>query len=224
MRLVEMENELKELIEKDVNNPEIYNKIYKLSEYYLNWRKLLTNSTEVEEVATIMAEDLYMKVYKGGYIKSWIGYMRLYCKAAIRVWRKMTSSEIIDVSNDLELAESIVTMSTTYPKSFEDEKIIDEIYFDNIPQVIDTIMQRISRYPKYTKAYMNCKLCILLSINVGRFISYNLDKETRSYARLIYNVILDNILKDFKFNNVKKSDNSLSLLQMYAIENADKDY
>lgn len=224
MRLIDMENELKALIEKDPKSPEVYNKIYKLSEYYLNWRKLLNNSHDVEEVATIMAEDLYMKIYRGGSIGSWIGYIRLYCKAAIRIWRKMTSSEIIDTSNDICLAESIVLMSTSYPKSFEDDRIIDEMYFDNIPQVIDTIMENISRYPKYTKAYMNCKLSILLSINAGRFISYNLDKESLSYTRLIYNVILNNILKEFKMNNVKRADNSLTLLQMYAIGNADKEY
>lgn len=223
MRLVDMENELKALIEKDVKNPDIYNKIYKLSEYYINWRKLLNNNSDVEGVATIMAEDLYMKIYRGGTIESWIGYMRLYCKAAIRMYRKMTSSEIIDTTTDPNLAEGIVLMSTSYPESFEDDIITNKLYFDNIPNIIDNFMENISRYPKYTKEYMNSKLSILLSINAKKFISYNLDDSSLAYTRLLYNIVLNKLLNNFKDNNVKRASNSFSLMQLYTMGNADID-
>ena len=78
MRLITIENNIKQMIIDDINNPDLYNEIYKLSYYYLMRRKLLSTAEYASEVAHIMAEDLYMKILSGDTIHSWLGYISKY--------------------------------------------------------------------------------------------------------------------------------------------------
>ena len=71
MRLIDIESEIKELIEIDIEKPIVYQKIYDLVYFYLKRRHLLCTEQDFEDVAHIGATDMYLKVFNGGEIHSW---------------------------------------------------------------------------------------------------------------------------------------------------------
>lgn len=221
MRLVDIEKQIKVLIEEDVTNPEIYNKIYDLAAYFLRWKKAVPEY-DIDGVASIVAEELYLKVYNGAEIISWIGYLSRFYHAAIRVWRKMNSSELIDATDNYELAQGVIMMSTsgslTDTESYQ--KVFDNLYFDSLPLTIDSVMEA-SRYAEYTKEYMNARLSIVLSLCSNKFISYNLSKSEEMYTRMLYNLAKDRIVENVKDNNADDHFlSSMSLMQLFTLSNA----
>lgn len=221
MRLIDIENQIKSLVEEDVTNPEIYNKIKDLAEYFLRWKHLVSGN-EVEDVAYIIAEELYLKVYNGGTISSWIGYINRFYYAAIRVHRKMNGSEIIDTEDDVELANGIVAMSTSGSDYSSEgyKRILDNMYFESLPDVVDEVMRR-SKYQEFTKEYMNSRFSIILSLCSTKFISYNLDKPDEMYTRMLYTLAKDLIIENVKANSGEdETYSNLSLLQLFTLSNA----
>lgn len=213
MRLIEIENKIKDLIAVDINNPEVYNEIFRLSYLFLMRKRLLSNAEYAEEVAWIMAEDLYMKILSGGQIISWIGYINKYYHGAIRTWRKMCSGEVIDTTGNLDLEEAIIAMSVTDTVNYQN--VLDNMYLESITSVIDYVLSN-SRYIEYTKEYTFAKISVLISLLRGYFVEYNLDEDEINYTRLLYNKIKCSIIKGIKEDSENTIDSGLSLLQLYA--------
>lgn len=226
MRLVDRERKLKELIEKDINSPEVYKAIFDLAFNFLQHKKATLTSDESEEIAYIIAEELYLKIYNGNPIMSWLGYISRSYHAAIRVWRKMNSSQIIDVSDNSDLEEAIVRMSTSSMASNTTsyQRMYDLSYFDSVPAIIKKVMDS-SIYPEYTKSYMNIQLSVVVSIKNGKFCPYNLDEQDINYARMIYNKSKSIISNSVKRLACSMPDTIISGnytdLQLFTISNAE---
>ena len=219
MRLITIENNIKQMIIDDINNPELYNEIYKLSYYYLMRRKLLSTAEYASEVAHIMAEDLYMKILSGDTIHSWLGYISKYYHGAIRTWRKMCASEVIEAEDNVDLQNAIINMSISNGNYNEHyDKILDNIYIESITSIVDFILQN-SRYMEYTDEYLSAKLTILISLIRGRFIKYNLSSAEVNYTRLLYNKVKYTILNNVVNNSHGNEHSNLTLLQLYTISN-----
>jgi len=218
-RLIEIENNIKKLIEEDINNPKVYDEIFNLSHKFLMRKKLLSSAESAEEVAHIMAEDLYMKILSGNPIHSWLGYINKYYHGAIRTWRRMCGSEIIDTTDDLPLQDAIISMSTT-DTTLEYEKVLDSAYIDSIVSVVDFVLNE-SRYNEYTHDYVFGRMSILISLCRGYFVDYNLNTDEIPYTRFLYNKIKLLILKGIKRDNCLSHNGSLTLLQLYTLSNAD---
>lgn len=213
MRLIDIENNIKKLVNEDINNPEVYNEIFKLSYLFLMRKRLLSNAEYAEEVAWIMAEDLYMKILSGGQIISWIGYINKYYHGAIRTWRKMYSSEVIDTTGNLDLEEAIIAMSVSNDAEYQN--VLDNMYLSSVTKVIDYVLDN-SKYIEYTHEYTFAKISILVSLLRGEFIEYNLNDSEVNYTRLLYNKVKYSIIKGIKEDNEQFNSNGLSLLQLYA--------
>lgn len=225
MRLVELEDQLKaEIEEKGVQDQSIYNTIYRLSFYYLRHKKAITSTEDTETVAHFMAEELYMKIYNGGQIHSWLGYISKMYKGSIKSWRKMNSSEIIDVGANSDLEDAIVNMCMSSSNGLADyQHIYDKSYLDSIMTVINRVLED-SIYPEYTRTYINARLSLVFSILQGRLVLYSIDKKDMNYIRLLYNRVKEMIVRNVRALSAGNDNclpGNLTALQLFTLGNAD---
>ena len=219
MRLVDIEKKLKSTLEKsDLRDREVYDCIYELCYEFLSRGKKLSNANETEEVAYIMSEELYIKLLNGGSIISWLGYISKSYHAYIRMWRKIYCSEIINASDNLELAEAIVSMGASIDNNFEYQRIADRDYIMSIPVVVDEVLRN-SRYIKGTKEYINARLSLLLSICSEKYISYGQSEGNKLYTGMLLAVIRDKIEKVVSSSKYCDMTSRMSLLQLFVFEN-----
>lgn len=215
MRLVDIEIELKQLIENNASDMDVYNKIYDLVYRFLKYKKALNNEFEYEETASIGAEDLFLKIYNGMPIVSWIGYINLSHFAYIREFKKKYYSEVIPTEGNPKLAEGITLMSAAslLQNPFDFLKTENLEYIENgIEHTINKILDN-SVFLNYTKEYYNAKVSIILSILLGKFVVFG-DKKDKNYIHILYILTKDKIMKNIGFG-----DNILSeALKQYALE------
>lgn len=188
------EAKIKELIEKDRTDPAIYYAIKDLALGYLKRYKKMPWGHEAEEVATLIAEDLYMSVYKGNTIYMWIGFIARACMGYIRQFRYMTGTEFIDTTDDPLLEEAVVGMCTngSYElasgKEYRQLENIESLSI--LADVIVGVMDR-SRYRRYTPEYCNSHISILLSILKGTKIAFQLDEAESMYLSILLGDVSD---------------------------------
>jgi len=213
-----MESELKRLVAEDVKNPEIYNKIFELSKSFIIRGKYVSNFTNVVDIATIIAEELYLKIYNGGKIDYWVAYIGKTMPAYIRIWKKLYGSEIIDTEDNFEMSNAILSMSFSNNNNYS--SVTDYDFINYLPNIINNVLNEI-KYYKDTKPYLNIRLSLLLSFIKGDFVSYNLSDIESSYARFVFSVVKEIIKDNLRENNVIDNDlGELSILQLYTLENS----
>lgn len=214
-----MEKRIKVLLEeRNIEDPDIYQSIYDLCLEYLVRNKKLQHYSDAEEVAMIMSEELYIKVLKGGSIVSWIGYIFKSYQAFIRIWRRMNSSQIIDVSFNNDLKDAIILMSSSINNTIEYQKVIDKAYLESIPEIIDNVVKK-SRYIINTREYINARLSILLSLLYGRYISYGQCEEDKMYTNILLSIVKARVVESVSIPSNDYETSGLSLLQLYTLEN-----
>jgi hypothetical protein len=225
MKLIEIENKIKSLIAEDINNPDIFTQIQKLSYYWLKRRKIMSWDNEAEDVSYIIAEELYMKILRGEPIYSWIGYISRSYMGFIRKYKKLTGSEIISAKDDAELKSSVVEMSAGGSMNSSNGYMYGEIndltYINDVPSLIDGIMEKYSRYYKYTSSYYNQYVSIMLSLINNEPVPFKTDKSEEMYLGVILAKVKYELSKNMKFLADKGDNTEFSLLQMFAMEGAD---
>lgn len=220
LRLVDIEKKLKTTLEsKDLSDPEVYTCIYELCFGFMSRNKKMSSYTEAEEVATIMAEELYLKLMRGGSIISWLGYISKSYQAYIRMWRWMNCSEIIDTVDNLEIREAILSMSLSINNSLEYQKVSDKSYLESIPGLIDNILSR-SRYVFGTREYIDAKLSILLSLISGKYISYGQNESCKMYTSILLQFVKSEIAESIAINKENSPTQGMTILQLFTLENA----
>ena len=221
MRLVDIERKIKSTIEESgLSDPEAYENIYSLCFEFLYRGKKMSTRKDTEEVASLMAEELYMKLVNGGSIISWLGYISKCYHAYIRMWRGMNKSEIIDTEDNYNVYEAVINMSTGMDNKMEYQKVVDKEYLMVVPSVIDGVMKR-SRYVFDTKEFINAKLSIILSIAAGKFINYGNDDINSMYTNMLFQYTVSEISRSI-INNASADDAALgnfTALQLFAMEN-----
>ena len=217
MRLIEIENKIKELVEVgNFENPELYQTIYDLVYFYFKRRKLLTYQQDFEEVSHLGATDLLLKVYNGNKINSWIGYLNVAYHGYIREYRKKYRSEIIDTNNNIPLRNAIYMMSASsaFQPMANYESVIVKEYINDIIDTIDEVMN-MSKYFEYTKAYYNTELTLLLSILNEQFLPYNrMTEDEELYARMLYVKLMDKIIANIGYGTFNQDN----VLTQYTLE------
>jgi len=222
MRINDLEKKLKKLIEEDINDPDVYNMIFELSKYYLKQNKVLSQNIPLEEVAHLMAEDLYMKILRGGEIRAWLGYMNFAYKQAVGTWQKMFGREFIDARDDYDLENAIVSMSVAGGYDVTPfQHLYDNSYIEGLTVQIDKLMEA-SRCVEGTAEFMNVRLSLILSMSHGMFVSYHLDDAQRQYTSALLNVLQIMIRDDLKDVGDEKIMTHLSLLQLISLEGIDE--
>lgn len=204
MRLVDMENQLKRTIEdKGVKDPIVFDKIYELCYEYMRRGHKMNTIAETEDTAMILAETLYMKVYKGDMIHSWLGYINISVIAAIRKYRKMTSSEIWETNNDSGLEESIINMCSSGSMSVNESSyshIFNQDCISKIYLFVEEILDNCCRYYRDTSEWNNIYLFILISLLNGYPVYVFINDDEIQYARMMLSIVRDKLLQDFKIS------------------------
>lgn len=218
MRLIEIEDQIKDMIKEDVKNPEIYYKIWDLAYFWLKRNKKMSYDNEAREVADLIAEDLYLKVYMGKPVYSWIGYIAISYISYIKMWRKENTTEIIDTRESPEVAETLIEMSTSSNISSQAnyDLILSEVYLNEMSEVINSVLEE-SRINIDTKDWLNARITLLLSLERGEYIPYRLTEENSQYCRMLLTKIKDKIHKDLTVN-FKNYTSNLTPLQLFTLE------
>lgn len=223
MRLIEIEANIKKLIEEDVNNPEVYNEIQRLAYLYLKRYKKMNKDIEAQEVSHLVASELYYKVVNGGEIYSWLGYMSKTMIWFIRKYRSMTDTQMIDTTEDTQLYEAVLDMSVR--SSDKDDKyneIVDYIAVNDLPNIVNRILERICRYDSESSEYMNIHMSIIMSLITDRFVTVFISEEVEPYCRLMYSIVKDKLTAEVEQLFKSESfEGNYTLMQMLAMEGAD---
>lgn len=222
MRLIEIEDNIKKLVEEDINNPEIYNEIQKLAYLYLKRYKKMNKDIEAVEVSHLVAAELYYKIVSGGQIFSWIGYMSKTMIWFIRKYRSMTDTQIIDATDDTQLHEAILSMSVRSENDSKYDEIVDYIAVDDIPNIVNRILERTCRYDSDSSEYMNIYMSIMTSLILDRFVTLFVDEDIQPYCRLMYSIIKDKLTSEVEqLFKTESYGSNFTLIQMLAMEGAD---
>lgn len=217
MRLIDIENEVKSLAEGNIENPLLYKRIYDLVYYFLRSKRALNYAQDYEEVAAIGADDLYMKLFKGGHITSWLGYINLSHRTYILTYYKKYRSEIIDTTDNPDLADAITVMSASsaLQNNSNFDSVLNLSYIGNcLIKSIDEVLDN-SPILNYTPEYYTAKMSILLSILNKSFIMFGSNWHDRNYIHLLYVATKDEITKTIGTGTYYLSD----VLQQFTLDN-----
>lgn len=227
MRLVDIEKEIKHLIETDPNNEDIFNRIYDLAYLYFKRTKYVNSDEESKGVALICAEDIYMKYLRGTPIYSYIGYINKAKILYVKTYRKMTESEIFDTRDDYRLREAIEEIAYSSADAYKKYMEIDfEDSLNSIPYYVDKILKESCRYRVDSSEYLNIKISICMTLAVGEITTLFLPNNLDGYFKLMLKHVKDRLLEEIYQDNVDYVEsliNNISLLQDYTLENLDED-
>lgn len=224
MRLIEIEDKLKQLIEEDINNPEVFNTINKLIYLHIKRRKLVSYDRDAQEIAILMAEDLYMKILRGEPLYSWLGYISKACIGYIRKYRKMNSSEIIDTTGNYELMESIIQLSSaSYDMSQKDYNVvIAKMSLDSMTEIIEETIEKACRYDRFSSQYTNFVISAYISLIKNEVCTMFLDESESMQFRIIFAKVKEAIQNNYG-DSFSISNQLYSIMQLYTMEDSQND-
>ena len=212
MRLTKMEQYIKDMLEEDPDNPKIYDRIYVLCKCFFMRNKLLNTEEDSDIVANLMATDMYMKRLE---IHSWCGYISYYYHDYIRIWKRDYQPKIFDCTGTRSyLEEPIVQMS--YGSAIDNPDISNicmRSVIEGIPRMIDRALDASTYYPD-TKEYLNARISLMLSVANSRFISFNQTEEDENYTRMLYRILMDEIISEL----YSEEDKSFNVIKNFALE------
>lgn len=178
-KVVKIEKRLNELVETDIQNPEIYELIKSLAAIYIMQNKYSYGYHSVDEVCHDVAADLWMSIINGRRIHAWIYYIGKMIKYTYVTKQRKIEHEIIEVGNDIGLDEGIKRMTAaSFTSCINDFDTLNRnIMLENISGVVADTMN----YVKFKKGSKEYSLLYLnLCINLVREI----DGESQMFFRL----------------------------------------
>lgn len=213
MRLTEMERLIKKMISEGEEGDDLYKMIFQLSKSYLLRHRLFNTPEDYEEVAELMATDLYLTRHN---ISSWIGYIKASRQRFITEWRKKYKIQIIEPKGRQTLIDSVIRMSCGSSIEYEQqegEKIFPD-FAKGIPVTIKKALE-LSRYYPDTPEYLNAHLSLLLSVANKRYISFGQTEENENYTRMLYRAINDEISEELYSET---DDSRCDIMRIFALE------
>lgn len=214
-------------IEEDPSNPEIFNNLKLLANFYFRGVKFVNNVQQLEEICNIAAEDMYMKIYKGLDIQNPIGYLYSYRYTYLNEMKKIEYTEVIDAEG-YDVAMGILTMCVGSSMSLENSYDVVWIkdYLRRIPKQVDYILDNCCRYKKGTSVYRNIYTSIILSLMCDDVVTFFIESKIYNYFLLMLNKVRDALFDDIKNNlldnNLTYDGNLDVLLDILRLSNVDR--
>lgn len=195
MKLVSEEQNIKEMIKHDRNNPEIYNRLQKMIYIFLHRKKSPGTRQEIEEVSYTMAGDIFLKIVNGVEINYLLGYFERWYKG---YFRQYYEPEKYDVPYD---PSKIDLSLRTYEGSQKYDEIVSKEYLRNISLVVNDVMERVCKYRYNSPAYINLKLSLLVTLRRGTIFSFHLTEEQTQYLKILRTAFYEEVRKEgFNFS------------------------
>lgn len=180
MKLYEYEQRIKSLIEEDPQDPQIYEDLQRMIYMFLRRKGAGNNEKDVEDVSFTIAGDLWMRIIEGERFTFYIGYLsKIYHDYFKGYYIDKRYNEPYDPSYDMR----VIGGEINNPKRFQE--VIDKIYLEQIESVINGFFESGCKYRKGTRAWINLKLSLTLSLYRQTIVNYHLEPDQFAYLKIL---------------------------------------
>lgn len=155
---------------------------------YVKRVKFFKNSEEENTFTTVLAEDLYMRIFKCKPIHNMIGYTRLSLPETICNWINLYNpgSDTARKMKDAMYQPGALSRCTSSESYLTLDRLgVIELLknlFDDVHKCIRYSTQWSDRLAK-----LNAHTSFVMSIRNGHFVSYHLNSKDEALCRLLYN-------------------------------------
>ena len=181
MKLVEYEVLIKKQVAEDLNNPEIYNNLQRMILMFLQRKKVCHCLKDYEDMSYLLAGDVYMKILGGEKIGYFLGYLEKVYRKYAQQYYKDHSSEFIYYDDSDDFADTVFNQFSHY----DYDCVNNKIYLEKIWKVIDQVMASSCKYDRMSRAYLNLRLSLVLSLLRGRETCFHLEPDQKFYLKFI---------------------------------------
>lgn len=204
--ILEMEKRLDELVSTDIYNEEIYKILKDLAYIYIHQNKYTTGYNGIEDVCHDVASDIWMSVIGGRKIKAWMFYIGKMIKISYIQNQKNIEHEVIDVSDDPNLKDTIKNMcassSISCIKDFDDME--RNLMIDSVPGMIRETLNHIKfrpHTPEWNQIHCNVCLNLLREIYGKKPVWYRIENYLKPYVE----TAIEQFKKDFRASGFTES-------------------
>lgn len=219
------ELELTELVKKDRNNPEIYQKIKDMTFNYLyNVLKPGASLYNYDDIACDIAADLFLRIRKGANIEYWLNYISRILKLYyLRDYQKKNWSVVIDTTGSDTLAQSL-------KECFVDSSILNNpinstlniVYLEQFEKILNRVLYN-TKFNYNSKNRVNLEISILLTLLKGKTTYFRLDESLHIYVNIIIAKVKSEIINSGLFISDSNSYNTLELDPLNINEHLDEE-
>lgn len=196
MNLKETEQKLKDLIEKDRNDEQIYTYLKALTVAGCAKAKFGLTPTDIDEVSHDVATDLFLRVRQGLTVEYWRAYInRLLYTNYVQKQRNSHFSEIFELKDNPELEDSLYRASASSGLSDNDmaRRRQNYDYLLNIKRVIYRCVNG-SRYPMGTPDGLALYTSVSLSFYYGKETYFKLRPEVKPFVHIVMRQVVNDII------------------------------
>ena len=180
MKLYEYESKIKEQIEEDVNNPELFLNIQRVTGYFLRRKKACHCAGDYADVACHIAEDIYMDLLEGKRFTHLYGYLNRIYRTYVIEYYKDYGPDVISFDEHIKLKDIVRD-----PAAYMNNYLNNRFYLLEIGKVVDQTMLDSCKYTYNSKDYINLKVSLLLTTLRGDNSYFHLDEAQSYYLNLM---------------------------------------
>ncbi len=202
MKLAELEKNVVRKIEKDINDPEVFNALRDLIYYWLLRAKKLRKTADAHNVATEMAGDLYMKALGGQVIDYWLPYIRASYGHYLKNYKEYNYKQYFNLTGDPEAVVSMaelfngsLSLSNFSAATFSEVSDID--FICSLPKFIDSLIEDSCRYTKSSHV-LNLKISLLLGLVRSSDPVFRIPTGDSNYIKFLKNEFRSRLISTLK--------------------------
>lgn len=180
MKLYEYEQRIKSRIEEDPQDPQIYEDLQKMIYMFLRRKGAGVDEKTVEDVSFTMAGDLWMRILEGERFTYYLGYLdKIYHDYFKECYIDKRYNEPYDPSYNMKVIGGEINNLKRY------QEVIDKVYLEQIESVISNFFEFGCKYKKGTRAWINLKLSLTLSLYRKTIVNYHLTTDQFAYLKML---------------------------------------
>ena len=180
MTLTEYENIIKEKVDHDPKDPQIYVLLQQFIEQYLVRKKACKTRYDYIEVANTLAEDVYLNILNGTVLNRYMLYFDKCYKRYVKKYYEENKKTFVvpDVPHETINVE-------------DDKEFKIRLCIENLDSLVDELLAESCKYSKYTTVYNNLKLSLILSLLRHEETYFHLNKSQQSYVKTLYSKFIN---------------------------------
>jgi len=218
------ELELTELVKKDRNNPEIYQKIKDMTFNYLyNVLKPGSGLYNYDDIACDIAADLFLRIQKGITIEYWLNYISRILKLYyLKDYQKKNWSVIIDTTGNHNLQQ--VLNDCFIDSSIMNNPIdasLNTLYLEQFDVLLNNVLYK-TKFKFNSKDRINLQLSVLLTLLKGKNVYFRIDEYLYPYVNIIISKLKSEMINSGLFI-VDNISNTLELDPLNINEHLDEE-
>lgn len=180
MRLYEYEQSIKDMVDENPQNPKIYEYLQQMIYMFLRRKNVGGSERDIEEVSFSIAGDIWIKILSGERYNRYIGYLnKTYHDYFRDYYIDKKYSEPYDPSYDMK----VIGGEIDNPQRFLE--VIDKLYLEQIELIVDDFFESGCKYTYGSRAWVNLKLSLVLSMYRQELVNYHLTSDQFAYLKIL---------------------------------------